>query len=88
MNDCLSSSGTFASGGSDGIVSIWDYKLKKRLRQYSKFPAAVTSVAFNNTGSKMAIGIGYLHEGGHGQKGSKSSVVIRSVDDPKVCYIS
>jgi len=76
-------SGTFASGGSDGIVSIWDYKLKKRLRQYAKFHAAVTSIAFNSTGSKMAVGVGYLHEDGHGEKGSKSSIIIKSTDDAK-----
>jgi hypothetical protein len=78
------SSGTFASGGSDGIVSIWDYKLKKRLRQYAKFHAAVTSVSFSGTGSKMAVGVGYLHEDGHGEKGSKSSIIIKSIDDAKV----
>jgi len=75
--------GTFASGGSDGIVSVWDYKLKKRLRQYAKFHAAVTSVAFNSTGTKMAVGVGYLHEEGHGEKGSKSSIIIKSIDDSK-----
>src|ERR1700743_3072765 len=80
-------SGTFASGGSDGIVSIWDYKLKKRLRQYAKFHAAVTSVSFNSNGTKMAVGVGYLHENGHGEKGSKSSIIIKTIDDAKVCLL-
>jgi WD40 repeat protein len=32
---------TFASAGSDGTVSIWDHKVKKRLRQYPKFPTGM-----------------------------------------------
>lgn len=32
---------TFASAGSDGTVSVWDHKVKKRLRQYPKFPTGM-----------------------------------------------
>ncbi|KAI6029080.1 hypothetical protein BKA83DRAFT_326860 [Pisolithus microcarpus] len=35
---------TFASAGSDGTVSIWDHKLKKRLHQYPKYSPPIASV--------------------------------------------
>lgn len=50
---------TFASAGSDGTVSIWDHKSKKRLRQYSKYSDAVNSIAFNSDGTRLAIGVSY-----------------------------
>ncbi|KAG5439296.1 hypothetical protein PCANB_001595 [Pneumocystis canis] len=48
--------GTFISGGGDGIVALWDGVAKKRLRQYPKYPAAISSLAFSNDGKYMAIG--------------------------------
>lgn len=50
---------TFASAGSDGTVSIWDHKSKKRLRQYSKYSDAVNSIAFNSDGTRLAVGVSY-----------------------------
>jgi len=32
---------TFASAGSDGTVSIWDTRSRKRLRQYQKYKTAI-----------------------------------------------
>ncbi|KAG2008939.1 spindle assembly checkpoint protein SLDB [Coprinopsis cinerea AmutBmut pab1-1] len=46
---------TFASAGSDGTVSIWDFKVKKRLRQYPKFPNPVSAIGFSCDGGKLAI---------------------------------
>ncbi|OAV87346.1 hypothetical protein PTTG_00592 [Puccinia triticina 1-1 BBBD Race 1] len=54
--------GTFATGGGDGIVSIWDSAAKKRLRQLPKYPGSITSLAFNSDGSKLAIGCSVLEE--------------------------
>ena len=48
----LFSHNTFASAGSDGTISIWDHKVKKRLRQYPKFDAPVASIAFNCDGTR------------------------------------
>ncbi|KAF8200110.1 hypothetical protein BJ912DRAFT_844209, partial [Pholiota molesta] len=50
---------TFAFAGSDGTVSIWDHKVKKRLRQYPNFPGPVAAVAFNCDGTKVAVGVSY-----------------------------
>ncbi|KAF8958904.1 WD40-repeat-containing domain protein [Flammula alnicola] len=75
---------TFASAGSDGTVSIWDHKVKKRLRQYPKFPGPVAAVAFNCDGTKMAVGISYTwDEGEAGWKASRVTpwVGVRKVGD-------
>ena len=62
---------TFASAGSDGTVSIWDHKSKKRLRQYPKYHAPVPSIAFNNDGTKLAVGVSYTWE--EGEEGAKTA---------------
>ncbi|KAG5440069.1 hypothetical protein PCK2_000581 [Pneumocystis canis] len=48
--------GTFISGGGDGIVALWDGVAKKRLKQYPKYPTAISSLTFSNDGKYMAIG--------------------------------
>ena len=60
---------TFASAGSDGTVSIWDHKVKKRLRQYPKFPNPVSAIAFNCDGTKIAVGASYTWD--EGEEGLK-----------------
>ncbi|KAJ3859269.1 WD40 repeat-like protein [Lentinula novae-zelandiae] len=55
---------TFASAGSDGTVSVWDHKIKKRLRQYHKFNNPISSVAFNCDGTKLAIASCYTWDEG------------------------
>ncbi|KAI0765911.1 WD40 repeat-like protein [Trametes elegans] len=74
---------TFASGGSDGTVSIWDHKSKKRLRQYPKYNAPIPSIAFNCDGSKLAVGVSYTWE--DGEEGAKTAerpaVYIKTVGD-------
>lgn len=47
--------GTFASGGGDGIVSLWDGMAKRRLRQYQRFPASVAAVDFDKDGKYLAV---------------------------------
>ena len=72
---------TFASAGSDGTVSFWDHKSKKRLKQLSKFHSAVPSVSFNCDGTKLAIGASYnWDEGADGAKrAERPSVYIKDV---------
>ena len=38
--------GTFATGGCDGIVNIWDAANKKRLSQLHPYPTSISSLAF------------------------------------------
>ncbi|MBW0468243.1 hypothetical protein O181_007958 [Austropuccinia psidii MF-1] len=56
--------GTFATGGGDGIVSMWDSAAKKRLRQLPKYPGSVSSLAFNSDGTRLAVGCSVLEEEG------------------------
>lgn len=62
---------TFASAGSDGTVSIWDHKLKKRLRQYPKYSGSIASVAFSCDGSRLAVGVSYTWD--DGEEGAKAA---------------
>ncbi|KAF5335484.1 hypothetical protein D9611_012198 [Ephemerocybe angulata] len=75
---------TFASAGSDGTVSIWDHKVKKRLRQFPKYPAPVSAIAFNCDGSKLGVAASYTwDEGEEGAKavGSAPWVGVRKVGE-------
>ena len=38
--------GTFATGGCDGVVNIWDGENKKRLSQFPAYPTSIASLAF------------------------------------------
>ena len=52
---------TFATGGSDGFVSIWDAKNKKRIVQFHRYPTSISSLSFSPDGSTLAIACSYLH---------------------------
>lgn len=53
---------TFATGGSDGFVNIWDGFNKKRLCQFHRYNAGVAALSFSHDGSVLAIGVSYLNE--------------------------
>ncbi|CAI4222625.1 unnamed protein product [Auanema sp. JU1783] len=54
--------GTFATGGSDSMVNIWDPFNRKRLVQLHKFNTSITSLSFNSDGSQLAIASSYAYE--------------------------
>ncbi|TPX64558.1 hypothetical protein SpCBS45565_g05816 [Spizellomyces sp. 'palustris'] len=56
--------GTFASGGSDGVVNVWDGYNKKRLRQYPRYPTSISSLSFNCDGSLLAVASSYTYDEG------------------------
>ena len=49
--------GTFASGGGDGFVALWDAVAKRRIRQWQRFPASVAALAFSGDGKYLAVAI-------------------------------
>ncbi|KAI9447214.1 WD40 repeat-like protein [Lactarius psammicola] len=70
---------TFASGGSDATVSIWDHKVKKRLRQYPRYTTPVAALAFSADGTRLAIGASYTwDEGEEGAAGRREARAVRA----------
>lgn len=49
--------GTFASGGGDGFVVLWDGVAKRRIRQYQAYPGSVNSMAWSSDGKYLAVGV-------------------------------
>lgn len=49
--------GTFASGGGDGIVALWDAIAKRRIRQYQRYQSSVATMDFSHDGKYLAVGI-------------------------------
>ena len=71
---------TFATGGSDGFVNIWDPFNKKRLCQFHRYPTDISSLSFNRDGTMIAIAVSsvWLQEGKEPQK---DTVYVRHVTD-------
>jgi len=52
--------GSFATGGSEGLVMIWDGVNRKKLFKNQKnFPTSVTALGFNSQGTKLAMASSY-----------------------------
>ncbi|CAF4114742.1 unnamed protein product [Rotaria magnacalcarata] len=78
--------GTFATGGSDAYVNMWDGANKKRLCQFHQYPAGITSLAFSSEGNMLAIASSYNYEYGADLQlapsdVSKNIIFIRRVSD-------
>ncbi|XP_051771364.1 mitotic checkpoint protein BUB3 isoform X2 [Ctenopharyngodon idella] len=71
---------TFATGGSDGFVNIWDPFNKKRLCQFHRYPTSIASLAFSMDGSLLAIASSYMQEQGDISHPA-DAVYIRQVTD-------
>ncbi|KAI0415481.1 WD40-repeat-containing domain protein [Xylaria grammica] len=49
--------GTFASGGGDATVALWDADAKRRMKVYQKFPDSVAALAFSADGRYLAVAV-------------------------------
>ncbi|KAL7753344.1 mitotic spindle checkpoint protein Bub3 [Sorochytrium milnesiophthora] len=75
--------GTFASGGADGVVNIWDGANKKRLRMLPKFPCGVSSLSFSPDGTKLAVAASYTFEEGE-KDHPPDTIFVRDASDSDV----
>ena len=66
--------GTFASGGGDGTVALWDGLAKRRIRLYQKFPASIAALDFSNDGKYLAVGVSPGFEDGEEAAGGEGVV--------------
>jgi len=73
--------GTFASGGCDGIVNIWDGANQKRLCQFHRYPTSISSLAFNQNGSILAIASSYTYEEGEKEHPADSIYIHKTTDE-------
>ncbi|CAH8830855.1 unnamed protein product [Trichobilharzia szidati] len=75
---------TFATGGCDGMVNIWDGFNRKRLAQLSKFPTSISSLAFSEDGNLLAIASSYMYERGPIENEPEPTIYIRTVAENEV----
>ncbi|GMH45619.1 hypothetical protein BSKO_13576 [Bryopsis sp. KO-2023] len=72
--------GTFATGGCDGAVYVWDGDNKKRLSQVSGFPASIAALDFNRNGTLLAIASSYTFEQGE-KDHAGDEIYVRPIQD-------
>ncbi|PQQ02830.1 mitotic checkpoint protein BUB3.2 [Prunus yedoensis var. nudiflora] len=75
--------GTFATGGCDGYVNVWDGNNKKRLYQYSKYPTSIAALSFSRDGRLLAVASSYTFEEGD-KPHEPDSIFVRSVNEIEV----
>ncbi|RVW72410.1 Mitotic checkpoint protein BUB3.1 [Vitis vinifera] len=75
--------GTFATGGCDGFVNVWDGNNKKRLYQYSKYPSSVAALSFSRDGRLLAVASSYTFEEGD-KPHEPDAIFVRSVNEMEV----
>lgn len=75
---------TFATGGGDGYVSIWDGKNKKRLVQFHRYPTAISSLCFSPDGTMLAIACSKLDIDEESCDATSDSIFIRHINDQEV----
>jgi len=76
--------GTFATGGSDGGVCVWDAYAKKRLWRLNPFDTSVSSLDFSADGTMLAIGVSYTFDEGDKNPTPANEIVIRQITDSEV----
>lgn len=54
--------GTFATGGGDGMIALWDAVSKRRIRQYSRLEASIAALDYSPDGRYLAIAVSPLEE--------------------------
>ncbi|TGZ76641.1 WD40 repeat-like protein [Ascodesmis nigricans] len=74
----------FASGGGDGIVSLWDGEKKRRIRNLPRYRASVAALAWSRDGKRLVVATSGGFEGGD-QEGECSresvGVWVREMED-------
>lgn len=76
--------GTFATGGSDGGVCVWDAYAKKRLWRLNPFETSVSSLSFSEDGAMLAIGVSYTFDHGEKSPMPANELIIRQITDSEV----
>ncbi|KAI0478469.1 WD40-repeat-containing domain protein [Xylariaceae sp. FL0804] len=76
--------GTFASGGGDATVALWDAAAKRRMKVYQKFPDSVCALAFSPDGRRLAVAVGPGFETGmrdYDAQGGRARLLVRELGE-------
>ncbi len=74
--------GTFASGGGDGFVALWDGVAKRRIRQYQRYAASVAALGFSGDGRYLAVAISPgFEDGKEGEGEGAVKVFVRELGE-------
>ena len=76
--------GTFATGGGDGYVALWDAEAKRRMKQYQRFPDSVAALAFSSGGRYLAVAVCPGFETGQAEysgEGGKTRIFVRELGE-------
>mgnify|MGYP002214577060 CR=1 FL=1 len=78
----FTSHGTFATGGCDGVVAVWDSKSKKRVCMFAGYDNSVASLSFSCDDSLLAVAASYTYEKGALKEGEEKedAVYVRSLN--------
>ena len=77
--------GSFATGGGDGVVAMWDALAKRRIRIYPKLAASVAAMSFSFDGKFLAVAISPGFEDGKDVIGEGTvGIYIRELSDNDV----
>ena len=72
--------GTFATGGCDACVNIWDGAAKRRVSVLPKYPTSIAALSFNHNGTLLAVASSYTWEDGE-RDHPLDAIFIRQMSD-------
>lgn len=75
--------GTFATGGCDAIVNVWDGENKKRICQYPQYPTSISALDFSSNGDLLAVAASYTFEEGE-KDAPADKIFLRNVNENEV----
>jgi cell cycle arrest protein BUB3 len=76
--------GTFATGGADGTVAVWDGQAKKRVgKAIGPFATSVSALSFSSDSDLLAIAVSYTFEAGD-LAHPADTVVLKALDSSDI----
>ncbi|KAG6620732.1 Mitotic checkpoint protein BUB3 [Phytophthora cinnamomi] len=75
--------GTFATGGCDGVVNLWDGANKKRITHLRQYPTSIAAMDFSPDGATLAIAASYTYEQGE-KDHPNDAIFLHAVQDSEV----
>ena len=74
---------SFATGGCDGTVAIWDGLHKKKLTTLPRFPTSIAALCFSPNGKELAIAASYTFEEGE-RDHPRDEIFVRQILESEV----